>query len=349
MNLDIGSEKRFLEFISGLNDKDKIALVSHTDLDGIVAARVVDKVIDVNFVKFVNYSDINEGLIKEIKKNKINKVVFTDLFFKDAGFIKKLEANFDKILILDHHPSVSDFNSSKCVFIKGEEGYSAGYLCYDLFSKIQDLKKIDWLVACCCISDYCHKKPFEWLKKVFEKYGDKFEMVDDYVRKDGKFWDLQWKISLALIYFRHDLNRVYDAIKDSFGNIGDLEHYAKEVQDEIELNLKKFEEEKISFKNGYLFYLEPKFPCSSIIANIISQKEHDKAYIMVRPIDEKKLSVSVRRQDLKMDMGKFLQEVLRGFDNASGGGHVPAAGGYFLRKDFDEFKDKLGDSLGGKA
>ena len=45
----VGSEKRFAEFISKLNEKDKIAVISHSrDIDGIVSAKVVDFVIDAN-------------------------------------------------------------------------------------------------------------------------------------------------------------------------------------------------------------------------------------------------------------------------------------------------------------
>lgn len=40
-----GSEKRFFDFISNLTDKDKIALLSHNDGDGIVSALIASKVL----------------------------------------------------------------------------------------------------------------------------------------------------------------------------------------------------------------------------------------------------------------------------------------------------------------
>ena len=199
MKLEIGSEKRFFDFIKNLNEKDKIGLISHTDLDGIVAAKVINMVIKADIVKFLSYSELNMELIKEIKKNKINKVIFSDLYIENLDFIKELE-KFASILILDHHVAKTDLNSDKTIFIKGEEGYCAGYLCYELFSKLQDIEKIDWLVVCASISDFCNVKNSEWIKKVYEKYGEKFT---DGMRRLGfdesdlgksKFYDLQWKL-----------------------------------------------------------------------------------------------------------------------------------------------------------
>ena len=342
MKLEIGDEKRFFEFISKLGEKnDNVALLSHTDLDGIVSAKVANKVMDANLLKFVNYIDLNNELIKELKKEKVNKVIFTDLLIKDEGFIKELE-KFAHILILDHHLS-KDWNSEKPVFIKAESGYSCGYLCYALFNKIENLNKLDWLIACSCISDYCHVKPEKWLRNVFEKYGDKLEYVSDYIRKSGKFWDLQLEISLAIIYFSYDLRRVYDSIGEEFAHIADLGKYAKEVQDEISKAIESFNKEKKDFKEGYYWEFTPKFQMSSIVSNILSEEENNKIYVVVKRLKKDKYCyVSVRRQDSKGYMNVFLTRLLDGLKEASGGGHKEAAGGHFLRKDLAEFKRRLG-------
>ena len=342
MKLEIGSEKRFFEFISKLGEKkEKIALINHTDLDGIVSAKVTNKVIDANLLKFVNYTDLNNELIKELKKEKVNKIIFTDLLIKDEKVIKELE-KFAHILILDHHIS-KDWNSEKTVFIRGETGYSCGYLCYELFSKIQNLSKLDWLVACSCISDYCHIKPEAWLRNIFEKYGDKLEYVSNYVRKSGKFWDLQLKISLSIIYFSYDLKRVYESIGEEFAHIADLEKYAKEVQDEISKAIERFSREKRDFEEGYYWEFAPKFHMGSIVSNILSEEENSKIYVIVRQFENNKYCyVSIRRQDGKKNMNEFLSRLLRDLKDAEGGGHKEGAGGHFLKKDLAEFKRRLG-------
>ena len=53
----VGNEKRFSDFISELNDKDRVALISHgADIDGIVSAKIIDSVINPDFIKFVGYT-----------------------------------------------------------------------------------------------------------------------------------------------------------------------------------------------------------------------------------------------------------------------------------------------------
>ncbi len=343
MKLDIGSEKRFLDFIKNLKDTDKIALISHNDLDGIVAPFVVSKVVNSEIIKFVGYEGLNEELILLLKEKEINKVIFTDLYIGNRSFLKDLE-NFSEILILDHHLSKEDWNSSRTTFIKGEDGYSAGYLCYHLFSKIKNLEKIDWVVACCCISDYCHIKTADWLTEVFAKYGDRFEIQGSYVRTSGPIWDIQESISYALIYFKGEHTRkVFDFIGEKFGDIGNLGEHANEVRKEVERQVALFEKNKHAFPGGYLMEIKPLFSCTSIVSNIISGRYLDKIIILMKlDTKENAYHLSVRRQDGKQNMSDFLKNLLKGMPNANGGGHVPAAGGSFPKEQLGEFKKRLG-------
>ncbi|MFH1889746.1 MAG: DHH family phosphoesterase, partial [Nanoarchaeota archaeon] len=151
MELEIGTEERFLEFVSKSKGK-KIALISHTDLDGITSAKIANEIFHADIFKFVEYTDLNIKLAEELKNLGVERIVFTDINVQDEKFVAVLES-FAEVLIIDHHKT-SDLNSEKTFLIKGENGYSAGYLCYELFSKIKNLEKFDWLVACSCISDY---------------------------------------------------------------------------------------------------------------------------------------------------------------------------------------------------
>ncbi|MEK6881737.1 MAG: hypothetical protein AABY22_19120 [Nanoarchaeota archaeon] len=69
-----GSEKRFFDFIGNLAD-EKIALISHTDLDGLISAKITNQVVKADFLRFVDYSDLNETLAAELKKMKMKKVI----------------------------------------------------------------------------------------------------------------------------------------------------------------------------------------------------------------------------------------------------------------------------------
>jgi len=339
MKLEIGNERRLFDFISNIK-KEKTALISHIDLDGITAAKIVNEVVNTDEIKFIEYEELNNDLIGELRENGITKVVFTDLYIKDKEFMKELE-EFADILIIDHHLS-PDWNSDKTVFIKAE-GYSAGFLCYSLFSKIKNLEKWDWLVACSCISDYCHIKPREWLENVFKKYGDKLEYEGHYVRQTGKFWELQYTISLALIYFKQnkEMKKAYNALGKGFGDMGILKRYAGEIRGEINRNIKNFRKNKQEFKDGYFFELDSRFSINSIISSILSAINLHKVFFIVQE-ESDRYRVSVRRQDGGLNCSAFLQNILRGLAGADGGGHGASAGGNFMKKDLPEIKKRLG-------
>lgn len=345
MRFEIGSEKRFFDFIEDLNEEDRIALISHTDLDGITAARVTNEVLDADIVKFVNYEELALPLVDELQAAGVTKIIFTDLFIGRSEFLFALE-RFAHILIIDHHLSQKDWNSQRTVFLKSEDGYCAGYICYRLFSQIQSLESFDWLVACACIADYCHIKTADWLSQIYLKYNDRFEQQGLYVRTDGPVWGLQETLSLAIIYHKdrkHGLNTVFSSIGKSYGVIGELRDHALEVKHEIERLLSLYAKERISFHGGYLFLFTPRFPCGSMISTIVSAQEIDKIIITARPDFELDYyHVSVRRQDKKQSMNDFLKKLLVGLDDSDCGGHVPAAGGHFLKKDLGEFKKRLG-------
>jgi single-stranded DNA-specific DHH superfamily exonuclease len=338
MKLEIGKEEKALEFIKNIKG-EKTILISHTDLDGITAAKIISRVVSTDSILFLDYLDLNQDLVKKLKSVEAKRIIFTDLYIKDEEFVRSLE-EFAEILIIDHHLS-PDLNSNKTVFIRGEKGYSAGYLCYYLFSKIKNLEELDWLVACSCISDYCHVKPKEWLEKVFIKYGDKLEYEGDYIRKSGKFWDLQYKLVLALIYFKENTKKVYDSIGKEFGNMGNLGEHSKEVKEEVERIISKFKEEKEEVDEGYFFQFNQKFSVGSIVSSILSGREPNKSFIIIRASNQGFYHISIRRQDGKLDCNAFLQKLLEGLEGADGGGHVPAAGGYFRQKDLPEIRKRL--------
>lgn len=342
MNLEFGTEQRFLDFINDIRDDDVVALISHTDLDGITAAKVANMVLNAKIIKFVNYSDLHLGLVKELKELGATKIVFTDLNIGNELFLKELES-FSHILILDHHVTPRDWNSSRTSFIKVEAGYCAGYLCYALFSNIHGLHSIEWLVACSCISDYCHVKPRAWLDAVFSRYNDSLELEGTCVRKSGPIWDVQYTLSLALIYHQDNVLFAFNSLGEHFGSMGDLSRDAEEVDQEIRETLKSVRAHRIGFHEGYFIELNPRFPISSIVSTIISSEEPSKTHVVLRPDAHLDIyHVSARRQDSKHDMGAFLKKLVEGFEKSSAGGHIPAAGGSFPKKYLSEFKRRLG-------
>ncbi len=348
MDLVLGDKGRVFDFIEGLDEGDKIALLSHTDMDGLISAKVANEIFDADIIKFVNYSDLDEDLIAELEIEGVNKVVITDLMIErgKGDFIKGLE-RFSDILVMDHHPPAADLNSDRCTFIIGEEGYCAAYLCYYILGKAKDIEGLDWLVACASISDFCNVKNSDWIKNVFNKYGDKF---DENMKKMGfemhdkdrsEIYRLNWDLSLALIYFKDNLRIFFDYLGEKYGEIGNLREYSSSVQNEIDNTLERFEKEKSKFPGGYYYPINPRFGIASILGNLISTKYPDKTIIIVREKGEN-YAVSARRHDRGDNMNDLLSVCMNGFSGFSCGGHIPAAGGHFPKKYLEEFKRRLG-------
>lgn len=332
-----GNEKRFAEFISGLANAKKIISLSHTDLDGIASAKAVDYALNVDKTYLVDYIDLNDNLIDMLKKDEPTHIVITDLFIKNTDFIRRLE-NFSIILIIDHHQITEDFNSSK-IFFMNSQGMCASYLAYYLFSEIRSLEKIDWLIACASISDFTISKNQEWMIKVFEKYGEKFDPLN--LRK-GRFFDMIIALSNGLIYFHNDKLKILSLIKDEFFIPSELEKPSRLVQDEINEKIAKFEEEKIPIKEGFFWDFSARYPIKSIISTIASMKYKDKTIIITKQ-EGNYLLISARRQDKKENMNTLLKELVKGLENSQGGGHIAAAGGYILFKDREELMKRLKD------
>lgn len=346
MELVLGDKERIYDFIKKLNENDRIALISHNDLDGIVSAKVANEIFDADVIKFINYEDMDENLIVELEMEGVNKIIFTDLLIKSKEFILGLQ-KFAEVLVLDHHFSENDFNSDKCIFIVGEEGYCAAYLCCDILRNAQDIEDLDWLVACASISDFCNLKNSDWLRKVFEKHGEKY--LDEFTKlgfdmeeiKKSKFHKIQWDLSLALIYFRETPERVFYALGSGFGNIGDLEIYVDEVQKEIDETMGRFESERRDFPGGYYFEFDPHFRIGSVISTILSIRYPTKTLILVKPSGEG-YSVNARRYDKGDSMPDLLRVCMNGFSDSNSGGHIPAAGGYFPKNYLADFRRRLG-------
>lgn len=333
-----GNPKKIYGFISNINKNDKIALISHIDLDGLTAAKITNEILNAKNIFFLDYSELNEDLISKLKGLKINKVVFTDLNFSNPDIIKGIE-KFADILIIDHHLITQDLNSDKTVFIN-VQGLCTGYLCYYFFSKLKNLDKWDWLVACSNVSDWLFMNNKKWLTKIYSKYNDKFN--PDEIKK-GKFWDLQHKLSLLIIYFRKDLLKAYSLIKESISDLK-IDSYANEIQNAIDELVKKFKKEKQKIYDGYFWEIKSKsgkkqYGLKQIGINKLSFDEPDKTFIIIVK-SGKYYKISSRRQDKKYNMAKLMQDLTKGY-GVNAGGHVAAAGAVIYAEDLSKFKKRL--------
>jgi hypothetical protein len=153
------------------------------------------------------------------------------------------------------------------------------------------------------------------------------------------FKDISKVLMSAIIYYKSDVQKVFDSINKDFGDVGNLKDVSKEVEEEVEKIKIKFESGKIIMNEGYFFEFNSKFYIGSAIANSLSLKEPNKTFLIAHT-EGKYYKFSLRRQDGKFDMNSIGKKLVEGFEDSEAGGHFKASGGYVLAKDAIDFKKK---------
>ncbi len=330
-----GNPRLALDFIKNLKPEDNLALLTHVDFDGITCAKIMKKIINPKIIKFLSYSQLREPIVKELKDKQINKIILTDLSLDFPEFLMGLE-KFSEILIIDHHQFRKDLNSEKTSFTNAQ-GYTAAFICYSIFSEIQNLESLDWMIALACLSDWMIGKNKTWIEKIYKKYNEPFNPENF---QQGRFWDLTLIIADALIYFRGNTIQAYNQIGEKPFEIGDLEKYAEIIKKEIQKNVEMFEKQKQPIKNGWFYEIDSPYDISSRFASQISSEHKNKTYV-VAVKEGKAYKVSARQQDKKGNMAVLLQNTTKGFESQDAGGHLAAAGCNVEEKDYEQFKKRL--------
>ncbi len=331
-----GNESRFLDFINNIKEKDKIALISHIDLDGITSAKVINQIVKPEIIKFVHYEEFNSLLIKELKEKGINKVIMTDLGIDLPENLCKL-SEFSDVLIVDHHQFKEDFNSEKVWFINSNK-YCASFICYYLVSKIKNIEKIDWLVALASVADCIWEGNIEFMEETYSKYKEKFDRENP---RKGRFWELIKIFSLSIIYFQRDLVGFYKKIKEEILYVEELKKYSDIVNKDLEKNKEMFEKKREKISGGWFFEVKSEFNIASLLATNISLENKDKLIVLAIKRKEDVYKISARENDMKRNIALLLQKATEGLIYKDAGGHIPAAGASVATKDYETFKKRL--------
>lgn len=341
----IGNKNEFYNFLNSIGKEDRVAIVSHNDLDGLASAIFLEEILkakglegNLRLRKFLDYKKgIFLEVYDELKKKKISSVLILDLNPENVdleGF-ERLRREFN-VFSIDHHP-VGELKDRKGI-IKTETGYCAGFVCYELGKGILDSEKWKWLVHAAIVSDMSYKN-LEVLKFLQKNYP---EITEENIHESeiGKITSM---ITSSLIYFDKDVEKVYDLVRRK--KIKELGKYDAEIKEEVDKWMRKYEEEAEFYpeRNLYFYYFNPKFGVRSLVTTILSGKKLDKTFVSIGEVPEDKniLSVSMRNQSGKEDMNKLMKKGVSGMENAIGGGHVPAAGGRFMKKDLEKFKENI--------
>jgi len=176
---------RFKRFVNSITPKDRIAVIHHTDPDGVCSGVIISKVvervrgkkIDLRLNQKGNVHVITPKTFNLLKSKKINKLILTDLGAdENPKYLKKIE-KFADVLLIDHHKIYNNLSSKKTVFIKPQlfcsidpARYATAKMCYDLGGLVADVSDLDWLAAVGSVGDIATKPWASWLNRVFKRY-----------------------------------------------------------------------------------------------------------------------------------------------------------------------------------
>ena len=114
----------------------------------------------------------------------------------------------------------------------------------------------------------------------------------------------------------------------------------------MERCLKDFEKNAESHfdKHLYFYFFKSRFSLGSKMSTILSVRHKGSTIIVfseVEGTDMIKAGIRNNGEPLKYTMTDLVRAGITGLENAMGGGHAPASGGSFLRKDLDKFKEQV--------
>jgi len=102
-----------------------------------------------------------------------------------------------------------------------------------------------------------------------------------------------------------------------------------------------FEKNKEVFGKIIFYYFEPKYNIKSMAINAMSFPRPGDVFVFATPNEGVGIKLSARNQTRDYSMIDLLRAGIKGLENASSGGHVPAAGGFIQAKDLEKFKENL--------
>ena len=351
-----GILKKYFElfgpYVSQIQKTDNVAIMYHTDCDGVCSCTIIKKLLkyllDKDALIFTQKQGkiaVTSSTIKLLGKNKRNKFITVDMAVdEDPGKIKKIE-NFADILIIDHHIKKADLSSAKTTFIKAQDfapgiqpsKNPASKMCFDLAkSMINDRKFTNELKYISSIGISGDMGYDFWTQKKFLTNGAKEKItkidhiISSYLSAKGNYntivniletEDIERKINKLLVKNK-DISKYYLVIQEELERlILEMEHRAyflKSDKKEVKLVFYRI-------KSGYNI--------KSILANKLSSEYFPDSTVII----EKRGGFSARNQTFKISMNDMVKSATKNIDDSSGGGHIPAAGGYVPEEKVDEF------------
>lgn len=330
-------------FIKEVKNNDKVLVIHHTDVDGLVSAAILLKTFERLGLKISKViASSNEEIGEDIRKIKdFDKTIILDI---DICYLKQELTDLEKdILLIDHHPPRSNLNSEKIVYINPRlehpEIYQpASYVLYKFLSRIVNLKDIEWLAALGTIGDYgfgdCKDLLEKWIKIRKKKELIRTVFWKNVKMLNGAIAELGFDSALQILKEADSLEalRKNEEIKEPYR---EFDKKLKEVEQEFWENSREIKEvgliiSEVRSKHGRV---------SSFFSTEVGTKHPDKIIIIMRRKNGK-YSINARHEAGRVDLGKIIENCTKGM-GGGGGGHRHAAGAIILAKNKSMFEERL--------
>ncbi len=337
-------------FLSALKKADKVAVIHHTDADGVcsgvLAARAIEnfreKKVDFSFCQKDGETSITKETVKILREKGINKVIITDLAVDGTPATIRALEKFAAILIIDHHLKQKDLSSEKTTIIKAEDvasniepsQYPATKLTYDIFFEILG-ERPAWIAAVGIIGDYAGKTWADFIESV-EESGVQLKDL-----KDAEALIAYARAAAGTEGVQKAFEIFYPALNVRTILKSPLSEYKSAVEKEIHHHIAEHIDKAMFVDDIVLYEFESKYNIKSRLSNRLSQEIYPNKTVLVLQKGKERVDISARRQDMKKSMASLMRRVVSGIPDSLGGGHAPAAGGYFPIKHLEKVKKRL--------
>lgn len=336
-------------------------IIFDTDGDGIGSAAIFSKAIERTFGvlpkamhKENGLSFISDETLERVL-GKYDAVIILDITASERPEHVKEMARYSKVLIVDHHQTKNDMNCENIVQINPDiiksktasHRYCTSKLSYDICANFCDVDDLSWLAAIGIANDMAMKSWQAFLRKVYRKHGINSEKLIEANNIITSSYQFSKKPGNLIGYKAcMEASGPEDILKARTSNAKKLWRFYSIIEGEIRKNVESWRKNACVFEDKKLLILEIKtrFSISSAVSTLLSLSMPHHTIIVARKMG-RTVSVSFRRQDKKVNCSQLAKKVASMFHNASGGGHVPAAGMKLMTKDWEKAKKKIQEIL----
>jgi single-stranded DNA-specific DHH superfamily exonuclease len=342
INYIIGSKKEFFEFIHLITLRDKVAILSDSDLDGLASAVFLEEIlkaknIELNYLEFMERGkDMLKEVLLKLKAEGITKVFVSDIGIDsiDPEGFEEMKKEMD-VFLIDHHPFDENLLDKRNIIKTASDDCSA-MVCYFLGDRIIDSGAWEWLVCSAIFSDYSYKNEnnFNFLKSIYPEVTEE-NISSSTPGMNGR------KINSALIYYERNKKYVYNLVKER--KLDEIQEVHEIIEGEIDkliedfsLKGKHYEEKKLHF-----YEIESRFNIVSTVSSLISKMRPEDAFICMQKKEGGIIKFSARNQGGTIDVSLLMKKCVEGLEGAAGGGHKAASAAKIQEKDLEEFMMRL--------